>query len=141
MLKIEYNKLSWKYWLITFVLLMRGIINDDNSFGLVIGLAAIQVIHYLIKTKKMTSFDVQFRMVFLLLMLVAQISQFAWLYVFALIELLSQILFAYSFMARCVRLMPWNRQTPMSLPLIKQTFSPYTFKNIVNRTKLSKVDV
>ena len=116
---------------------MRGFINDDNSFGLVIGLAAIQVIHYLIKTRRKTSIEVQFRMGFLMLMILAQEPHFSWLYVLALFGLISQLLFAYSILERCVRLMPWNRQSPLSLPLLKQTFSPYIFKNIVNRTTLT----
>lgn len=141
MFKLEYNKTSWKYWLITFVLLIRGFIYDDNSFGLVIGLSAIQVIHYLIKTRKMASFEVQFRMGFLMLMMLAQFPQLSWLYVFAMFGLLFQLLFSYCLLARCLRLMPWNRQTPLSLSLIKQTFSHYTFKNIVNRKNIYRMDV
>jgi len=138
MLKLEYNEISWYYWLITVALLLHGVFLNNNSFGLVIGLSAIQVIHYLIKTREVTSFEVQFRMCFLMLMMLAQYPLLSWFYFLALFGLIAQLLFSYCLLEKCLKLMPWNRQTPLSKSLIKSSFSPFISKNrIINIVKCS----
>lgn len=122
MFMIEYKDVSWWYWLATAILLTIGVAGDPSGFTLAITLTVFQLIHFVIREKGITSFPVQVRFWYLMLILLAWVEPMQWLYWVPMIGTWAQIIFGYCTMARLVSLFPWNRNEPFTLGLVKTTF-------------------
>lgn len=122
MLMLEYRALSWWYWLVTVVLLTAGVSGWSPGFLLAIGLTAFQLVHFIIRERSVTTFPVQVRLGYLLLLLLAWPEPLRLIYWIPMIGTWAQILVGYCTMARLVSLLPWNRQEPFTFSLLKRTF-------------------
>ena len=109
MLMIEYKDISWWYWLVTACLLSTGLAGYPIGFILAISLTVVQIIHFTLRDHSVMAFPVQVRFWYLVLLLVALPGPL-------------QLIFGYCTMARCVSLLPWNRQERFSVNLLMRTF-------------------
>ena len=133
MFMIEYNDIGWWYWLVTAVLLTFGISGYELGFVLAIGLTVFQLIHFTIREAGITSFPVQVRFWYLMLLLFAWVEPLQWLYWIPTIGTWAQIVFGYCTMARLVTLFPWNREELFTVNLLKQTFFSRPVKGSVKQ--------
>ena len=122
MFMIEYKEMGWWYWLATAGLLTYGVSGNSIGFMLAIGLTIFQLIHFVIREKSITTFPVQVRFWYLLLLIVALPEPLQLIYWIPTIGTWAQIIFGYCTMARCVSLFPWNRSEPFSIALLRKTF-------------------
>ena len=122
MFMLEYTDKGWWYWLVTVIFLTAGVSGYADGFMYAIGITIIQLVHYTLSEKSLTSFPVQVRMGYLLLLLVALIEPLRWLFWVPTIGTWAQIIFGYCTMARIVSLMPWNSDERMTLTLLVKTF-------------------
>ena len=119
---VEFQSISWWYWLTSAGLLTASVSGWPMGFLLVIGLTAFQIIHVAIRARSVRSFPVQVRLGYLLLLIMAAPEETRWLCWVPMIGTWVQVLFGYCPMARAVSLAPWNRDQPLSIALAKQTF-------------------
>lgn len=122
MFKFEFKDTGWWYWLATAVLLTYGLAVSPSGFALAIGLTMFQLIHFVIRNQGVTSFPVQVRFWYLMLLVVAFPAPLQWLYWIPTIGTWAQIIFGYCAMARTVSLLPWNRSEPLTLAFLTKTF-------------------
>jgi hypothetical protein len=133
MFMIEYKDIGWWYWLVTAILLTVGVAGNELGFILAIGLTIFQLIHFIIREAGITSFPVQVRFWYLVLLLVAWVDPLQWLYWVPTIGTWAQIIFGYCTMARLVSLFPWNRQESFTIRLLNQTFFSRPVKGSVKQ--------
>ena len=122
MFMLEYRAISWWYWLVTVGLLTAGVSGWPTGFLLAIGLTLFQLIHFTIRERSITSFPIQVRLGYLLLLLIALPEKLQLIYWIPMIGTWAQVLFGYCTMARMVSLLPWNRKEAFSFALLKRTF-------------------
>ena len=122
MFMLEYRAISWWYWLATVGLLTAGVSGWRTGFLLAIGLTVFQLIHFTIRERSITSFPIQVRLGYLLLLLIALPEKLQLIYWIPMIGTWAQVLFGYCTMARTVSLLPWNRKEAFSFALLKRTF-------------------
>ena len=122
MFMLEYRAISWWYWLVTVGLLTAGVSGWPTGFLLAIGLTVFQLIHFTIRERSITSFPIQVRLGYLLLLLIALPEKLQLIYWIPMIGTWAQVLFGYCTMARMVSLLPWNRKEAFSFALLKRTF-------------------
>jgi hypothetical protein len=124
--------IGWWYWAATVPLLATGLYGYQGGFLAAMLLTAVQIIHFYTREKSMLAFPLQVRIAYLGLLLLAQWSPFYWLYWLQLIGTSAMVLADYCLLARCLSLMPWNREEALSLRLVLRTFlSPPVSGNIL----------
>ena len=133
MFMIEYKDIGWWYWLITATLLTVGVTGNKLGFLLAIGLTIFQLFHFIIRESDISSFPVQVRFWYLVLLLVAWLDPLQWLYWIPTLGTWAQIVFGYCTMARLVTLFPWNREELFTVNLLKQTFFSRPVKGSVKQ--------
>lgn len=122
MFMINYKELSWWYWLLTACLLSAGVAGYPTGFLLAIGLTVLQLAHFAMRERSLTAFPVQVRSGYLMFLLVALPEPMWILYWVPVVGTWVQLIFGYCSMARCVSLLPWNRDERFSAGLLKKTF-------------------
>lgn len=122
MFMIDYKEFSWWYWLVTACLLTAGVAGYPKGFILAIGLTVFQLVHFMILEHSITAFSVQVRFWYLMLLLVALPGPLQIIYWVPTVGTWAQLIFGYCTMARCVSLLPWNRNQPFSVDLLSRTF-------------------
>ncbi|MFP3874595.1 MAG: hypothetical protein ACLFQT_10350 [Thiohalophilus sp.] len=122
MFLLEYRTLSWWYWLVTAGFLSAGVLGWVPGFYVAIGITVFQLIHFLLRERRLAAFPVQVRLGYLLLLLIALPAPLQLIYWIPTIGTWAQILFGYCTMARLVSLLPWNRAEPFSADLLRRTF-------------------
>jgi hypothetical protein len=119
---LDYRSVDWWYWVATAGLLTAGASGWSSGFALAIGLVVVQALHFTVRDRSASSFPVQVRLAYLLVLLAflpGPLRRLYWLPVFGTWAL---VLFGYCATARTLSLMPWNRTQPFSLGLLKRTF-------------------
>ena len=122
MFMIEYKDIGWWYWLVTAVLLTFGLLENQTGLLLAILLTTIQLLHYIYRENGITSFPVQVRFWYLILLIVSLPEPLQWLFWVPAIGTWAQVIFGYCAMARCVSLWPWNRNAPLTIAIVNKTF-------------------
>lgn len=122
MFMIDYKRLSWWYWLVTACLLTAGVAGYPFGFALAIGVTVFQLVHFTLREGSIAAFPVQVRFWYLMLLLVAFPEPLRIIYWIPTIGTWAQLIFGYCAMARCVSLLPWNRQESLSVDLLARTF-------------------
>lgn len=122
MFMIEHQDLGWRYWLVTAVLLTFGVLGEPIGFILAISLTVIQLIHFIFNDRSITSFPVQVRVWYLMLLIIALPEPMQLIFWIPCIGTWAQVIFGYCTMARFVSLLPWNRTELFSLKLLIKTF-------------------
>ncbi|WP_041673293.1 hypothetical protein [Sulfuricella denitrificans] len=122
MFMIDHKDLSWWYWFATACLLTAGVAGYPMGFFLAIGLTVFQLIHFTIRERSITAFPIQVRFWYLILLLVALPEPLQIIYWVPTVGTWAQLIFGYCTMARCVSLLPWNRNERFSVGLLRKTF-------------------
>lgn len=122
MFMLEYRSMSWWYWVVTVCLLTAGVSGWPTGFPLAIGLTVFQLVHFASRERSFTSFPIQVRLGYLVLLLIALPENLQLIYWIPMIGTWAQVLFGYCTMARTVSLLPWNRKEAFSSALVRQTF-------------------
>jgi len=122
MFMLDYKDLGWRYWLVTTIFLTLGVAGNVIGYLLAIGLTIIHLVHFLIQDSSFTSFPIQVRICYLLLLLIALPQPLQWIFWIPCIGTWAQVIFGYCTMARIVSLFPWNRTEIFSLKLLFKTF-------------------
>ena len=122
MFMLVYRSISWWYWLVTVGFLTVGVSGWPMGFLLAIGLTVFQLIHFTVRERSFTSFPIQVRLGYLLLLLIALPENLQLIYWIPMIGTWAQVLFGYCTMARTVSCLPWNRKEAFSFALLKRTF-------------------
>jgi len=112
---ILYREFSWWYWAVTDVLLFVGLAGYVDAYYLAIALSVTQIVHFRWLTGDFTAFPTQVRLAYSGLLVLALLPPLRWLYWIPAIGTLAQVLFGYCFLARCLSLMPWNRNGPLNI--------------------------
>jgi len=121
MFLIEPKSLIWWCWLVTAAALSVGLAGYPQAFLWAIGLTIAQLLHYLLRDRRLSAFPVQVRIGYLLILLVALPAPMHVLYWLPAVGTWALVLFGYCFLARCVSLLPWNRKAPFSFRLLVDT--------------------
>ena len=119
---IDFKETAWWYWFVTACLLTAGVCGYPVGFTLAIGLTFLQWVHFALRDRAYFSFPVQVRFFYLMLLLVALPGPLQWIYWIPAIGTWAQVMFGYCTMARCVSLLPWNRNGPLTRALLQSTF-------------------
>lgn len=126
MFMLDYRSIAWWYWLASAGLLTAGMagwpFGATRGFLYAIGLTLVQLVHFAWRERSLVAFPLQVRLGYLLLLLICLPPAMWWLYWLPLLGTWAQVLFGYCLMARMVSLLPWNRQQPFNLALLRQTF-------------------
>lgn len=122
MLMLEYKDIGWWYWLISAILIAAGLSGRQEAYLLVVLLNIINLFHFIVREKSCISFPIQVRAGFLLLLLVAYPEPLRVIYWIPGVGLWAQVIFGYCAMARCMSIMPWNKQEKYSATLLKEIF-------------------
>lgn len=122
MFMIDYKEVSWWYWLVTACLLTIGIAGYQTGFFVAINITIFHLMHFIIRDNNITTFPVQVRFWYLMLLLVSFVEPTQLLFWVPAVGTWAQLIFGYCAMARCVSLLPWNRQETLSVSLLKRTF-------------------
>ena len=77
---------------------------------------------FILREKSLSAFPVQVRITYFGLLFLAQAPFMFWIFWWQLIGTSAMVFFEYCFLARCLSLLPWNKQENYSLELIKSTF-------------------
>jgi hypothetical protein len=128
----EPRDIAWWYWLVTAILLTVGVSGENWGVIAVLGLTVFQLMHYIVRKRGVTSFPVQVRFWYLVLLAISVPESMQWLYWLPCIGTWAQVLFSYCAMARIVSLFPWNRQQDLSLNLLNKTFLSRPEKGTIN---------
>ncbi|PLY03704.1 MAG: hypothetical protein C0622_04125 [Desulfuromonas sp.] len=121
MLMLDVKKESWWFWLVSAALLTVGVLGRPDFFRLTILLTVIQLVYFSLKLKSVTCFPIQVRIGYLALLLLAQPPALQWIYWIPTIGTWAQVLVGYCLMARCVSMLPWNRQERFTLAYLGRT--------------------
>ncbi len=122
MLMLDVRSVGWWYWLVTVAFLTAGVAGWESGFLCAIGITVVQLVHFMIAEGSVSSFKVQVRLAYLLLLLIALPPALHVIYWLPTIGTWALIFFGYCTMARTVSLLPWNRSEPLSFPLLKRTY-------------------
>ena len=122
MFMIDYKEPSWWYWVVTAGFLTAGVAGHEMGFMLAIGLTVFQLVHFSFRERSITAFPIQVRFWYLMLLIIALPEPLRLIYWIPAIGTWAQVVFGYCTMARCVSLLPWNRNECFSLNLLGRTF-------------------
>lgn len=128
---VLYREFSWWYWLVTDVLLFVGLSGHMYAYYLATVLSITQIVHYRWRTGQFVAFPTQVRLVYGALLALALVPSLRWLYWVLATGTLAQVLFGYCVLARCLSLMPWNRNGLLTWRLIWRTFASRPVKGNV----------
>lgn len=122
MFMISYKDFGWWYWLVTACLLSAGVAGHPIGFLLAIGLTVFQLAHFAMRERSITAFPIQVRFWYFMLLLAALPEPLQIVYWVPVVGTWVQLIFGYCTMARCVSLLPWNREERFSAGLLARTF-------------------
>ncbi len=136
MFMIDYKDVGWRYWFLTVLLLTAGVLGNPIAFQIAIGLTVVHLVHFVLRNGSVTAFPVQVRAAYLLLLVVAYAEPLRLLYWIPTIGTWALVSVGYCTMARVVSLLPWNRDEPLSLALVKRTFLSRPVRGSLMQTPL-----
>jgi len=116
------REMSWWYWLTTGLFLAGALFGWPLGFTPAIGLTLVQTLHYLSREGSVSAFPVQVRVGYLAWMLAGLWGPLGFMQWIQLIGTTASVLVDYCPMARMLSLLPWNRRSPLSFPLLRRIF-------------------
>jgi CDP-diglyceride synthetase len=120
---IRLSDYTWWIWLSLACCLLAGLLVDPIYFFLAIFISTIQAVWFLARERSVSSFPLQLRLAYLLLLLVLYVPPLRFLYWVPAIGTLLLCFSGYCLLARCLSLLPWNRNSPLTLQEVVRTFS------------------
>ncbi|MFZ5603366.1 MAG: hypothetical protein ACOY7J_13010 [Pseudomonadota bacterium] len=122
MLRLEFNKLAWWYWLVADVLLMLALWVERDCFVVALAFNLFQLLHFILRQRSFTAFPVQVRAGYWLWLLAGLAPGLFWMHWIQLAGTSAMLLFGYCPLARMLSLLPWNRRQPFTLQFMVRTF-------------------
>lgn len=117
------HDLGWWYWFLTASLLASGLLVWPAGIYLALALCAVQLAHVLLITGDVTSFPVQVRAAYVLMLLAGFLwGPLRWIHWMLLAGTSARLVIGYCLLARTLSLAPWNRRLPLTGSLIARTF-------------------
>lgn len=132
--------LAWYYWLLTDVLLILGVTVTPWGLYAAITLTAVQSLHFRQREGSWQAFPVQVRLAYLGLLLIALWPPLVFVIYLQIIGTTAMVLFNYCFLARCLSLLPWNRDMPFGAKLFFRTFFSAPVSGSVQHGALSPAE-
>ena len=125
--------LDWWYWLATAALLSAALFGWRAMLACTIALAAVQIGHFAVRTGSLASFPVQVRGAYLALLLLGLWPPLSVVHWVQFVGTWAMVLTGYCFLARCLSLLPWNRQARPSVQVVVRTFLSRPVKGSILR--------
>lgn len=119
---VTIRDLGWWYWFVTVGLLAAGLSGWQRGIYLAIVLCIIQIGHVMRLTHDLTTFPMQVRATYAVMLMAGLWGPLAWLHWMQLVGTSARVLIGYCFLARLLSLAPWNRREPLSWELVIRTF-------------------
>jgi hypothetical protein len=116
-----HKDISWWYWLAMALLLATGLAGLRQAFLVAIALGVVQSLHYLGRHRRFMAFPVQVRVSYLGLLVFGWWDPYVIWYWIQLAGTMAMVTMSYCPLARFLSLMPWNRQEPFTLALLRRT--------------------
>jgi len=114
--------ITWWFWLATDFALANYLFIDREFIKGAIALAAIQVPIFARRGGGVSSFPAQVRIAYLCLLIAGLWHPLGFIHWVQFVGTTAMLLFGYCFLARCLSLLPWNRNGPLSVQLIVARF-------------------
>ena len=113
---------TWWVWTLTALLLTMGLLGHPMAFMVAMVVTLVQGLVLVVREKSVFAFAVQLRIAYLVLLILCFVPSMRWLYWLPTIGTFALVIFGYCLLARCLSLLPWNRQEPLSGALLRRTF-------------------
>ena len=118
-------RLKRLYWQATALLLAAHFAGWAASLPLVLALNLLQALHFAAARRSLRAFDVQVRVVYLMLLVVGTAGLLWPIHWIQFVGVNALLVADYCLLARLLVLMPWNRRATFSLGLLRWAlFSP-----------------
>ena len=112
---------GWWYWLVTVVFLFIAVTGNKSGLYAAITLCVIQTLHYLAIHRNPMAFTVQVRVAYLGLLLLSMVPGGQIILWVQLIGTTAMVTVNYCLLARVLSLMPWNRDSAVTMRVIIST--------------------
>lgn len=116
------NNTVTRYWAVTAILLAGAVSGCEYCLTAAIALNIVQVVHFMIRSRSLTDFPVEVRLVYLGLLFLGTAPYMSWIHWWQLAGTTAMVFYQYCFLARCLSLMPWRRQEKLSWTLVRRVF-------------------
>jgi hypothetical protein len=127
------SDLVWRYWAATAATLALGLAGVDAGLTAAIGLNAVQVLHFVARTRGTTAFMVQVRVLYLGLLLLGLVPGLQILHWLQLAGTTATIAVGYCPLARLLALLPPNRTRRLDRALLRRALlTPPTSGSILD---------
>jgi hypothetical protein len=113
---------SWWVWLVTASLLAVGLAGFSPSYLAAIVLTFVQLLVFWVRERRFSAFSVQLRIAYAVLLCVCLLPLMRWLYWLPAVGTFALLIFGNCLLARCLSLLPWNRNEPIAIELLNRTF-------------------
>lgn len=120
---IRLNDYTWWLWFIIASSLLVGLLVSPIGLWLALTLSAIQALAFVIKERSLSSFPVQLRIAYLLILLLCSIPALHILFWVPTIGTYALCFFGYCLLARILSLIPWNRTYSLTMQEVIATFT------------------
>ena len=130
-----YKELGWWFWLATVPFLLLYVLTDQSSaIYIAMGLTMVQFCYYLYRDADITSFPVQVRIGYMILLGAGLYEPLFFIHWIQILGTSAMILFGYCPLARILSLFSWNRQQALDWDyVIKAFFSPPVSGSILEK--------
>lgn len=119
--------IGWWYWLATVALLGIGLLGWSPGIWLAMTLCLIQIVHVLRLVRDVSTFPLQVRVAYVMLLAAGLWAPLQWIHLIQLVGTTARVLVGYCLLARTLSLAPWNRRQPLTWSMLRRTFfSPQT---------------
>lgn len=119
---LEYRTAAWWYWLATLLMLGATLAGRPSALVFTMLVTVLHAAHFIGRGYAFTSFPLQVRLSYLMLLTIGALPSMVWLLWAMLIGTMARVLFAYCFLARTLSLLPWNLKGPMNWSRIRRTY-------------------
>ena len=110
-IKMEFNKIDWWFWAITFVFIIFALLGWEPGYYLVMAISALQVIYFYKRHKSMMAFDTQVRIAYFAFALLGLVQAIRFpFYILLFLGTLMVVFFDRCGIALGLKYMPWNKQ-------------------------------
>jgi hypothetical protein len=122
MLKLEWRRLEWWYWVVADVLLALALLVERHWFAPALAFNLLQAVHIAWRRDSLLHFSSQVRIGYLLWLVAGLLPGLFWMHWIQLAGTTAMISVGYCPLARMLSLLPWNRVHPFTLRLVLSTF-------------------
>ena len=119
---IDYKDVGWWYWLVLAGLVNVSQYGEFDGYTWVIVVAAVHLLHYVLREASWTAFSVQVRLAFLAYVSLAYFEPLQWLYWVPAFGLIARVLLGYCLLARMLMLLPNNRAVALTWSFVANAF-------------------